>query len=190
MWQWWIEGGESVHSLKRFSLRLFFSLSLSHVYKSSSFYCPLTKTFIRNGPKIPNTYAIYHYIHKLSVFAVKCVIQTRQVTPNKCHPRSNCSENWDNNFKVFVQLGWFTCFLGQIILSRGLWKIYCDGIKVRKIMGALSNCLPVSFYCKPQWTDEGSDEGSPQCPMDIAGWLLGKKCCLGGDWKGKEEGGC
>lgn len=62
-------------------------------------------------------------------------------------------------------LEWFACFLGQIILSRGLWKIYCDGIKVRRIMGALSNRLSVSFYCKPQWTDQDSDEGYPSVHM-------------------------
>lgn len=61
-----------------------------------SFSCPLTKTFIRNVWKIRNTHDFYFLLHKPPAFAVKCVIQTRQVTPNKHNLWSSWTENnWE-----------------------------------------------------------------------------------------------
>lgn len=78
---------------------------------------------------------------------------------------------------MFALPDWFACFLGQLILSRALWKIYCDGIKVRRIMGALTNCLSVSLYCKPPCPDQGSDGGYPSTRI-LYVWPSGYKKML------------
>lgn len=39
-------------------------------------------------------------------------------------------------------------------------------------MGALSNCLSASLYCKPPWTDQASDEGYPSVDI-ISKWPNG-----------------